>query len=289
MEATKPNQPTPQPKKVEIKPNAGSKVVTSNVKGIKNAFVVIVICFIIAVCLYLFFFGNPSNFKDGNTDNHPINLIGTVYKGGVIVPILQTLFLTVIVLSVERWLALSKADGKGSTTKFVAKVKDALAKGQGVAEAENLCRQQAGTVGAIVYSALQKYKEMEASNLPKEQKLSLIQQQIDEATALEMPSLQQNLPILATLTTLGTLIGLLGTVLGMIKAFQALSASGAPDSTALSTGISEALVNTALGILTASLALISYNFYTNKIDNLTYAVDELGFAIVSAYAQSHNA
>ena len=122
--------------------------------------------------------------------------------------------------------------------------------------------------------------------LEKEQKLTSIQQTLEEATALEMPSLQ-HLPILATLTTLGTLIGLLGTVLGMIKSFQALSASGAPDSTELSTGISEALVNTAFGIATAAFALIAYNFYTNKIDNMTYAIDELGFSIVSTFAATH--
>ena len=102
-----------------------------------------------------------------------------------------------------------------------------------------------------------------------------------------MPSLQQNLPILATMTTLGTLLGLFGTVVGMIKSFQALGNAGAPDSAELSKGISEALVNTASGILTAVCSLIGYNFFTNKIDNLTYAVDELGFAIVNAYAANH--
>jgi biopolymer transport protein ExbB len=73
----------------------------------------------------------------------------------------------------------------------------------------------------------------------------------------------------------------------MIKSFQALSASGAPDSTELSTGISEALVNTALGIATAALALIAYNFYTNKIDNMTYAIDEIGFSTVSTFSATH--
>ena len=99
--------------------------------------------------------------------------------------------------------------------------------------------------------------------------------------------LQQNLPIVATLTALGTLVGLLGTVIGMIKSFQALSASGAPDSTELSTGISEALINTAFGIATGAFAVISYNFYTNKIDNLTYAIDEIGFSIVQSFAATH--
>jgi len=271
---------------------AAKKEVASNVSGIKSASLVILVCFIIAVLFFMFVLGNPSNFKTSPSllsmdKEGPNNLLGTVFKGGVVVPVLITCFLTVIVLCVERWIALAKAKGKGNTTKFVEDVKAAL-RNHDLAKAEDLCRKQKGTVGAVVYATLQKYKEMEKDTvLSKEQKVASIQATLEEATALEMPALQQNLPILATLTTLGTLIGLFGTVLGMIKSFQALSASGAPDSTELSTGISEALVNTALGIATAALALIGYNFYTNKIDNMTYAIDELGFATVSTFSATH--
>ena len=271
---------------------AAKKEVGSNVGGIKSAFWVIVVCFIIAVLFFMFVLGAPSNFKVSPSllsmdKEGPQNLLGTVFKGGVVVPVLITCFLTVIVLCVERWIALAKAKGKGNTTKFVEDVKAAL-RNHDLGKAEDLCRKQKGTVGAVVYATLQKYKEMEKDTvLSKEQKVASIQATLEEATALEMPALQQNLPILATLTTLGTLIGLFGTVLGMIKSFQALSASGAPDSTELSTGISEALVNTALGIATAALALIGYNFYTNKIDNMTYAIDELGFATVSTFSATH--
>ncbi len=271
---------------------AANKHVSSNVGGIKSAFPVIVVCFILAVLFFLFVLGNPSNFKVSPSllsmdKEGPQNLLGTVFKGGVVVPVLITCFLTVIVLCVERWIALSKAKGKGNTTKFVENVKAAL-RNHDIAKAEDLCRKQKGTVGAVVYATLQKYKEMEKDTvLSKEQKLAAIQATLEEATALEMPALQQNLPVLATMTTLGTLIGLFGTVLGMIKSFQALSASGAPDSTELSTGISEALVNTALGIATAAFALIGYNFYTNKIDNMTYAIDEIGFATVSTFSAAH--
>ena len=272
MEAQKPNNT-----------QKANKAVSSNVRGIKNAFLVICACAVVAVCLFIFVLGADSNFENG----HPINLLGTIYKGGFIVPILQTLFLTVIVLSVERWIALSSAKGSGSIPKFVANVKKALADND-VAKAQELCRKQKGTVGAIVYATLLKYEEMDKNTvLSKEQKLTTIQKEVEEATALEMPSLQQNLPIVATLTTLGTLVGLLGTVIGMIKSFQALSASGAPDSTELSTGISEALVNTAFGIATGAFAVISYNFYTNKIDRLTYAIDEVGFSIVQTFAATH--
>ncbi len=295
MEATKPIQP-------QAKPQAKKTTNKKNVKGIQNASLVLLGCFIVAVVLFLFFFGAPGNFDPESFEGkeplwgfsvwnidtaHPINLVGTIFKGGVIVPILQTLFLTVIVLSVERWVALSSAKGSGSIAKFVANVKACLAKND-IAGAQALCKKQKGSVAAVVAAALVRYEEMDKNTvLSKEQKIATLQKEVEEATALEMPSLQQNLPIVATMTTLGTLVGLLGTVIGMIKSFQALSNSGAPDSAALSTGISEALVNTAFGIATGAFAVISYNFYTNKIDNLTYAIDEIGFSIVQTFAATH--
>ena len=264
------------------KPAAEKK--TTNAPGIKNASWVIVICAIICVLLFIFWFGNPMHFDE---DGHPQNLWGTVYKGGFIVPILQTLFLTVIVISFERWFALSGAKGKGSIEKFVANVKKCLLNND-IAGAQQLCKQQKGSVAAVVSAALVRYEEMDKNTvLTKEQKIATLQKEVEEATALEMPALQQNLPIVATLTTLGTLVGLLGTVMGMIKSFQALAQSGAPDSTELSTGISEALINTAFGIATGAFAVISYNFYTNKIDTLTYAIDEIGFSIVQTFAATH--
>ncbi len=260
----------------------------SNVKGIGSAFIVILVCAALAVCLFMFIMGDPANFSDNDPVNgHPLNYMGTVYKGGIIVPILITLLFTVIVLSIERWIALSSAKGKGSIPKFVLDIKEDLAAGK-IDQAMGRCKKQKGSVAAVVSAALNRYAEMDANTvLTKEQKIATIQKEVEEATAIEMPSLQQNLPIVATLTTLGTLVGLLGTVIGMIKSFQALSASGAPDSTELSTGISEALVNTAFGIATGAFAVISYNFYTNKIDNLTYAIDEVGFSIVQSFAATH--
>ena len=260
----------------------------SNVRGIRSAFLVILACAVVAVCVCMFVMGDAANFEGNDPVNgHPINLLGTIYKGGFIVPILQTLFLTVIVLSVERWIALSSAQGKGNTSKFVAEIKKLLSENK-IDAAMELCKKQRGSVASVVYNTLVKYKEMDANTvLSKEQKLTTLRNEVEEATALEMPALSQNLPIVATLTTLGTLVGLLGTVMGMIKSFQALATSGSPDSTALSTGISEALINTAFGIATGAFAVISYNFYTNKIDNLTYAIDEIGFSIVATFAATH--
>ena len=240
----------------------------SQIVGIKNAGIVIICCFIIAVCIYHFLLGNPSNFMNNDPNNHPLpgNFLGTIYKGGIIVPVIQTLLLTVLALSIERYFALRSAFGKGSLAKFVANIKAALAAGD-IKKAQEICDKQRGSVANVVTSTLRKYEEMEKNtSLPKEQKLLAIQKELEEATALEMPMMQQNLPIIATITTLGTLMGLLGTVIGMIRSFAALSAGGGADSMALSQGISEALINTAFGILTGALAVISYNYFTNKID-----------------------
>lgn len=256
-------------------------------QGIRAAIWVIVVCFVIALCIFKYLLGNPANFAGNDPAGHPTNLLGTIYKGGVIVPIIQTLLLTVIALSIERWIALRSAFGIGSLAKFVLNVKAAVSKDD-FAEAQRICDKQRGSVANVVSASIRAYKEMEATaGMKKAQKVSKIQQAHEEATQLEMPTLQMNLPIIATIVTLGTLTGLLGTVIGMIRSFQALAAGGGGDSLALSTGISEALINTAFGILTSWVAVISYNTFTNKIDKLTYALDEVGYSIAQTYEANH--
>ena len=262
---------------------------TNKIVGIKSAGWVIICCFIIAICIYNFLLGNPANFMNNDPNNHPLpgNFLGTIYKGGIVVPIIQTLLLTVIALSIERYFAIRSAFGKGSLVKFVANIKSALATGD-MKKAQELCDKQGGSVANVVTSTLKKYAEVENDEtLSKDQKVLAIQKELEEATALELPMMEQNLPIIGTITTLGTLMGLLGTVIGMIRSFAALSAGGGTDSMALSQGISEALINTAFGILTGALAVIAYNYYTNKIDKLTYSLDEVGFSIVQTFAASH--
>ena len=247
-----------------------NNVTKKSFKGIEAAGLVIIGCFVVAICIYHFVFGNPANFMNNDPNNHPLpgNLLGTIYKGGIIVPVIQTLLLTVLALSVERYFTIRAAFGRGKLVKFVAQIKEALTRGD-LDAAQALCDKQRGSVANVVGSTLRKYREMEqTTDLTKDQKILAIQKELEEATALELPMMQQNLPIIATITTLGTLMGLLGTVIGM-------------------TGISEALINTAFGILTGALAVIAYNYYTNKIDKLTYSLDEVGFSIVQTYAATH--
>jgi biopolymer transport protein ExbB len=243
----------------------------------------------ISICVYLFVFGDGSHFQGGSHDNLPVpgDFFGTIYKGGVIVPILLTLLLTVVTFSFERFFAISKATGKGSVTGFVLEIKQKLTENK-IKESKELCLEQKGSVANVVFASLTKYEEVEKEDeLSKDQKLVAIQKDVEESTALELPSLEQNLVILATISSVSTLLGLLGTVIGMIKAFSAMSNAGAPDSTALATGISEALINTALGIGTAAIAIIMYNVFTTKIDKLTHSIDEAGYSIVQSYAANH--
>ena len=268
---------------------AASPKKSQGFQGIRAAFWVIVVCFIIAVCIFKFVLGNPDNFvnNDPTAAVKEGNILGLMYKGGFIVPIIQGLLLTVLALSVERWLALNTAFGKGSLSKFVANIKAAL-NANDFAKAQDLCNKQKGSVANVVSASLNAYKEMENSKgLKLSQKVSKIQQAHEEATQLEMPTLQMNLPIIASIVTLGTLTGLLGTVIGMIRSFAALAAGGGGDSLALSEGISEALVNTASGIATSWFAVVSYYTFTNKIDKLTYALDEVGYSIAQTFEANH--
>ncbi len=249
----------------------------------------IVICIVIGWALFLFVMGDGSNFEGGDNANQPIpgNYFGMIYKGGYIVPFLMSMFLMVIVFSIERFFVINKAAGVGNVDSFVRKVQSSLASNN-VDAAISECDKQKGSVAAVIKSGLQKYKAVETDpSMDTEQKCLAIQKDIEEATALEMPMLEQNLTIIATLVSVGTLGGLLGTVTGMIKAFAGLATAGAPDQAQLANGISEALINTATGIATSLFAVLSYNFFTSKIDSLTYSIDEAGFSIVQTYAATH--
>ncbi len=255
---------------------------TRKSNGLSAAWVILG-CAIIAFCFFFLVCGNPSNFDE---KGHPIggNLFGTLYQGGFVIPIVMTLLLTVIALSVERALALRRAKGKGKLIDFVEAVKQKLEKGE-LDEARKLCDAQQGSVSNILTSALLRYEDVDRQDLSNDEKAALISKEIEDATTLELPAMEQNLSVIATISTLGTLMGLLGTVLGMIKSFGAMGQEGAPDSTALAVGISEALLNTAMGIATGALAIICYSFFSGKVQNITNFVDEIGFAIGQTFTK----
>jgi len=250
------------------------------------------ICFIAGFVIWRFVLGNPSNFEHpdpngGFWPDHkgPKGAFTRMYEGGIIVPILIAAFLTVLTFCIERFMTISKATGRGNIAEFIRKVQYHLAN-RNVDAAIAECDKQQGSVGNVMKAGLRKYKEMiPNTELDTEQKVLSIQKEVEEATSLELPMLEKNLVFLSTIASVATLLGLLGTVLGMIKSFAALGAEGGGQAAnELSVGISEALYNTALGIGTSAVAIIMYNVFTTKIDGITYGIDESGFTLTQSFA-----
>jgi biopolymer transport protein ExbB len=242
----------------------------------------IAIAVVIGFIIYTKIFGNPANFEERDITKEPLNTLGTIHKGGMIVPFLLAVNITVVIFIFERFITLSMAKGKGNINKFVNKIKG-LVQSNDISSAIEECDKQKGSLANVVRAGLEKYEAISTdTSLDKEKKVELLKTELEEATALELPMLSKNLVIISTCATIGTLIGLIGTVLGMIKSFQAMS-SGAPDPGQLAVGISEALINTALGIGASTLAIIFYNIFTTKIDQMTHSMDEAGFSIVQNF------
>jgi biopolymer transport protein ExbB len=258
---------------------------SNDAKAILSA-LVIPIAIGIGFVIWKFVMGDPSGFENSDPEKNPLpnHILATMYKGGYIVPILMGCFITVVTFSIERFITIRKSKGKGRIDAFIIRIRRLMEKGDlNAAKAE--CDKQGGSIANVVDAGINIYRQMETdTELDKERKILAIQKELEEATTLELPMLSKNLVIISTIASIATLLGLLGTVIGMIRAFAALATAGAPDAVALSTGISEALNNTALGIGTSAVAIIMYNFFTSRIDAITYGIDEAGYSIVQSFA-----
>jgi biopolymer transport protein ExbB len=257
---------------------------------LQNVFAVsaILIAFVVSWLLFSQLMGNPANFEGGNVHGAALqgNYLGIIHRGGPIVPILMTCVLVLIIFIFERAITLSRARGKGRINQFVHNLQTLLAEDK-IEEAMDACDKQKGSLANVMKAGLLRYRDLQKDKeLEKDQKIMSIQKSFDEATALEMPMLSKNMVIFSTLASISVLIGLIGTVLGMIRAFGALAQSGAPDALALSQGISEALVNTAFGITGSTLSIIAFNYFTSSIDSYTYKMDEAGFSLTQNFAAS---
>jgi biopolymer transport protein ExbB len=246
-----------------------------------TAFVAIAVAVLIGELTYWFILGAPSHF---DAEGHPINgnFLGTMYKGGFIVPLLIAILLTIIIFSFERFITIAKAKGKGNITSFVRNIQTMVENNQ-LNEALELCDKQQGSLGNVVRAGVEKLQHIaNDSSLDKESKEAAIAKEIEEATSLELPMLSKNLVIISTCATIATLGGLVGTVLGMIRSFAALAQAGAPDTTALATGISEALINTLIGIVSSVIGIVMYNYFSTRVDAITYSMDEAGYSIIQS-------
>jgi len=248
----------------------------------------ILVAFAVSLYLFKFIMGSPVNFEGGNPEGHPLpgNYLAIIYKGGVIVPILMTCVLSLLFFTFERFITLSRAQGKGRLNAFVRNLQNLMNEGK-IDEALAACDKQQGSLANVMRAGLIRFKDLKnEKELEKDQKILSVQKSLEEATALELPMLGKNMIIFSTLASISVLIGLIGTVLGMIKAFAALAQSGAPDALALATGISEALINTAFGITGSTIAIVMYNYFSSKVDGYTFKIDEAGFSLTQTFAAS---
>ncbi len=203
-------------------------------------------------------------------------------EGGPLVGVLIALLVMLAAYILERVFTLRKARGTASIQSFFKKVVEYIKQGN-YEGAMAACDKQRGSCANVLRAGIERYSQIrENSSMGTEKRLSETQRAIDEANALEVPLLERNLIALSTIASIATMTGLLGTTIGMIRAFNATghAQGGVIDATSLATGISEALVNTAGGLVNAIIGIVAYNFFVNKVDSFNYTVDEAAYEVV---------
>lgn len=245
--------------------------------------VLILVALVVSAVIFYLVFGNAANFKSPEKLT-PANIMGAIYLGGPVVVVLMTLSIMVITFTIERQLSLTKAKGKGAIEPFLKKVQLSLQDGN-IEDAIALCDKQRGSIANIIKQGLERYQVLVPDNsIGADKRLEEVSRAIEEAMMLEVPLLEKNLVALSTIAAVSVLVGLFGTVVGMIRAFQALATAGTPNAAELSAGISEALINTAGGLFGAIVGTISYNFYVTKVGNITYMIDEASYNMLQILA-----
>jgi biopolymer transport protein ExbB len=201
-------------------------------------------------------------------------------EGGPLVAVLIALAVMLVSFIFERIFTLRKARGKASVQSFFKNVIQMLDKGD-FDGAIAACDKQRGTTANVLRAGIERYQQLKGGTT-SEKRLSETQRAIEEANALEVPLLERNLIALSTIASIATMVGLLGTTIGMIRAFAATSSrvGGVVDAMQLAKGISEALVNTAGGLFNAIVGIVAYNFFVNKVDAFNYTMDEATYEVL---------
>jgi biopolymer transport protein ExbB len=208
-----------------------------------------------------------------------------MFEAGPLVAMLFLLFILQVTFVLERTWSLNKAKGRGSLPDFLNNVRKKI-QAKDVAGAIKLCGEQRGSAANVMRAGLERYNMLMAEGAPKDKIVAETQAAIQEANGLEVPLLERNLIALSTIASIATMVGLLGTVVGMIRSFAALGHTGAVDATKLAVGISEALINTAGGLIVAILGIVMYNVFVTRVDGFNYMMDEASYEAVQLLAAS---
>lgn len=182
-----------------------------------------------------------------------MNAFELALKGGwIMIVLLILLFLSIYVL-IERTLVIKKARQEDAT--FMNRIKDYIHEGK-VDAALGLCRKTDTPAARMVEKGISRIGRP----------MTDVTSAVENVGNIEVASLEKGLPILATTAAGAPMIGFLGTVTGMVKAFMSMAGEGANvDVTSLSTGIYEALVTTVGGLVVGIIAMFAYNYLTTLI------------------------
>lgn len=237
-----------------------------------------IITTVAALVIALIFYYGILPAMDKGAENTP--LIHQITLAGPIVPLLLMLTLMLLTFVIERIITLGKARGARPLPVYFSEFTKAVREGK-YDHAIKVSDTQRGSAAAVLKAGAEQWVRVaNDKTVNMEKKISETQRAINEARLLEVPFLERNLIALSTIASVATMVGLLGTTIGMIRSFAAMSTQGAPNAAELARGISEALVNTALGLFAAIVGIVCYNFFVNKVDQFNYEIDEAAYLMV---------
>jgi biopolymer transport protein ExbB len=177
-----------------------------------------------------------------------------------------------LALAIERILYLSFA--KTNTKKLVEKVEQALADG-GIEAAKDVCRDTKGPVASIFYDGLLHYDEG----------LDVVEKRIASAGGVQMSMMENNLSWISLFIALAPSLGFLGTVIGMVQAFDAIEAAGDISPNIVAGGMKVALITTVGGLIVAMILQVFYNYILSRIDALSIDMEEASIDLVDTLAK----
>ncbi len=195
-----------------------------------------------------------------------------IQKGGPVMYLIMILSVISLGVMIERMYNLNKA--RIDSQKFMDDIINSL-KHNKIIEAIEMCNKTHGPIAHIIKAGILKHDRSKPE----------IKEAIDEAAQLEIPRMEKHLPILATIAHIAPLLGLLGTVSGMIKAFQVIQNKAATMTPVnpgdLAGGIWEALLATLAGLLVAIPTYVAYNYLVNQVDSLAYDMERSATDLVN--------
>ncbi len=206
----------------------------------------------------------------GIVDRSPIGQTGMgelFVKGGQFMWWLLIVAIVGFVFIIERAYTLNRA--RVNTRRLIGTVITTL-RNDGVQAAAEECQKVRGPIAAILYSGLQK----------ADRGRDAVEKAIATAGTIEMSFLERGLIWVSSVTTIAPLIGFLGTVSGMINAFEAIAASEQVNAKLVASGISEALITTATGLVVAIPATIGYNYFVSSIDRFVIEMEETSAELI---------